>query len=233
MSQYRGTAFEQSLIDIDYKDKYTDNIGFGHLWTSNTKYICEGLKCDENSRILDVGSGVGKFCLEGGFYFPNSHFTGIEIDIDRHNTALKLQDILSIYNCDFIFGSFEILDFSKFNRIYFFNPLNMGALVVHNNGLKVPSWEIEKYEEVPYEYENNDVLITEYWNQPIYKKESILRARNIIKKVNTYIEEMNLVFLEKIKELKSGSIVYADGIGLHMDMKYFNYDRKTGNYIRK
>lgn len=76
---------------------------------------------EKNSKVLDIGSGVGKFCLTGAYYAPNAHFYGIE---QRHNLvdlAVKAQKELGIENATFIKGNFTQLNLQDFDHFYFFN----------------------------------------------------------------------------------------------------------------
>lgn len=81
-----------SLIKEGFKSKETiSNARFDQIldqrvrrassvhWTSVEVIlsILELLDLDENSKVLDVGSGCGKFCLVGALN-SRAHFTGIE-----------------------------------------------------------------------------------------------------------------------------------------------------------
>jgi SAM-dependent methyltransferase len=79
------------------------------------------LTCEGPGRILDIGSGVGKFCLAGAHHYPNAHFYGVEQRrrlIDHAETARQR---LGPDNVSFIHGNFTQLDFSKYDHFYFYN----------------------------------------------------------------------------------------------------------------
>lgn len=76
---------------------------------------------DPSLRVLDVGSGCGKFCL----VFAASgegKVTGIEQRPFLHEAATKASDRLGVRNATFVCGRMEDLDWTGFNTFYFFNP---------------------------------------------------------------------------------------------------------------
>lgn len=85
------------------------------------KLATEFLTDRSNAKILDIGSGVGKFCLTGASFAPNAHFYGVEQRESLIGHALGAQQKLGVPNVTFINGNFTQLDFSDFNHFYFFN----------------------------------------------------------------------------------------------------------------
>jgi hypothetical protein len=75
-----------------------------------------------NVRILDIGSGVGKFCLNAAFYKPKALFYGVEQRRNLVNFAEKGKRILRLENVVFIHGNFTQLDFKNYSHFYFYNP---------------------------------------------------------------------------------------------------------------
>lgn len=72
-------------------------------------------------RVLDVGSGCGKFCLVFAASGPGK-VTGIEQRPNLHETALAAAELLGVKNATFLCGRMEDLDWKGFNTFYFFNP---------------------------------------------------------------------------------------------------------------
>ena len=72
-------------------------------------------------RVLDVGSGVGKFCLVFAASGPG-RVTGIEQRPNLHEAAVNASALLGLRNTTFLCGRMEELDWSAFNVFYFFNP---------------------------------------------------------------------------------------------------------------
>ncbi|HTN45785.1 MAG TPA: methyltransferase domain-containing protein [Flavipsychrobacter sp.] len=74
-----------------------------------------------HARILDIGSGAGKFCIAGAHFAPNHHFYGIEQREHIIKEARLAQDKIGISNVSFIHGNFTQLNFSDFDHFYFYN----------------------------------------------------------------------------------------------------------------
>ncbi|WP_211999560.1 methyltransferase domain-containing protein [Chitinophaga sp. HK235] len=75
----------------------------------------------EGKKILDVGSGVGKFCLIGGYHHPEASFYGIEQRKELHHFAQAAQQHTGLENVHFINGNFTQIDFDDFDHFYFYN----------------------------------------------------------------------------------------------------------------
>ena len=72
-------------------------------------------------RVLDIGSGIGKFCLAAGWYKPSSFFTGIEQRANLVKLASEAQLKLGLKNVSFQHGNFTRLNFHEYDHFYFFN----------------------------------------------------------------------------------------------------------------
>lgn len=79
------------------------------------------LKTKPGDKILDIGSGVGKFCLAGAYYKPQAYFFGIEQRRSLIEHATQARDLLGFTNVHFLQGDFTQIDFREFNHFYFFN----------------------------------------------------------------------------------------------------------------
>src|SRR5258706_8089425 len=75
----------------------------------------------EGIRILDIGSGVGKFCLSAAYYKPHSFFEGVEQRSGLIGHAETARDMLGLFNVAFIHGNFTQLDFKRYTHFYFYN----------------------------------------------------------------------------------------------------------------
>ena len=73
------------------------------------------------SKILDIGSGVGKFCITAAHFFPDSEFHGVEQREDLHTIALQAQQRSGANNVQFINGNFTQLNLDIYDSIYFYN----------------------------------------------------------------------------------------------------------------
>jgi hypothetical protein len=72
-------------------------------------------------KILDIGSGVGKFCLIGAQRFPNASFYGIEQREELYDHAIAAKMASQVNNAEFILGNFTQVDFSEYDNFYFYN----------------------------------------------------------------------------------------------------------------
>lgn len=92
-------------------------------WTplSVAKEAAAFLAVGVNARILDIGSGVGKFCMIGAQFHPSAIFTGIEQREPLTQIAQLVSDKLSLTNTQFLTGNFTDIDFTQYQHFYFYN----------------------------------------------------------------------------------------------------------------
>lgn len=79
------------------------------------------LAAANNVRILDIGSGAGKFCLAAGHFEPKAFFCGIEQRKNLVGDAQTAGRILGLENVNFMHGNFTQLDFADYDHFYFYN----------------------------------------------------------------------------------------------------------------
>ena len=72
-------------------------------------------------KILDIGSGVGKFCLAAAYYKPKAFFSGVEQRKRLVEHAEIAKERLQLYNSSFIWKNFTQIDFTQFDHFYFYN----------------------------------------------------------------------------------------------------------------
>lgn len=92
-------------------------------WTPLTvaKKAANFLAPESNVKILDIGSGIGKFCLTAAKLRPNAFFYGVEQRKELINHAERAKRILGLKNVSFIHGNFTQIDLRDYNHFYFFN----------------------------------------------------------------------------------------------------------------
>ncbi len=97
-------------------------------------------------KILDIGSGVGKFCCIGASV-TNAHFYGVEKRKTLINLSNKIKRIYKLKTTHFINNDFTKLDFKKFNGIYFFNSFHeqLDETCVLDENSRVSITEYKKY----------------------------------------------------------------------------------------
>ena len=79
------------------------------------------LATDASSRVLDVGSGAGKFCLVGALS-TSAQFVGIEQRRHLVEVARAISREYGTTRATYIHGDIRDIDWREFNAFYFFNP---------------------------------------------------------------------------------------------------------------
>lgn len=92
-------------------------------WTSvYVAKLSAGYLCNQkNVKVLDIGSGVGKFCLVGATLHPKSDFYGVDIRQNLINISNSIKTKYAIPNTSFFQKDVLQMDFSGYDGIYFFN----------------------------------------------------------------------------------------------------------------
>src|SRR5882724_155746 len=92
-------------------------------WTplTITNLVVQFLVPHKDVKVLDIGSGVGKFCLAGAYYKPDAYFFGVEQRKRLVDHAKKARDVLGLKNVHFYCQNLTQLDFKQFDSFYFFN----------------------------------------------------------------------------------------------------------------
>jgi len=88
-----------------------------HIAVLATKWLTETGKM----RVLDIGAGVGKFCIVGAKH-SDSHFYGIEYRRSLAKLANHLIDHFEIDNATILNQNITQVDFTGYDSFYFFNP---------------------------------------------------------------------------------------------------------------
>lgn len=76
---------------------------------------------EPDASVLDIGSGVGKFCLAAAHDYPDTFFYGVE---QRHELVLHAEEAknyLRLPNAHFISANVTQVNFNEFNHFYFYN----------------------------------------------------------------------------------------------------------------
>jgi len=73
------------------------------------------------TKVLDIGSGAGKFCMIGAAC-TTGHFTGVELRTQLHDLAFNIAKERPLTNVEFIQSNITYIDFSPYQAFYFYNP---------------------------------------------------------------------------------------------------------------
>lgn len=93
------------------------------------KYLCSV----PNAKILDIGSGVGKFGIIAGHFNKEAIIEGIEQRYALVEAGTSVVKKLGLTNVNLIHGNFLEMDSTKYTGLYFFNSFyeniaNEGAM---------------------------------------------------------------------------------------------------------
>lgn len=76
----------------------------------------------DDTRVLDIGAGVGKLCLIGAV-ITRATWIGVEIDPEMVEAANHAARLLGVADrAQFVCADASSLDWSRFDSLYFFNP---------------------------------------------------------------------------------------------------------------
>jgi hypothetical protein len=76
-----------------------------------------------NASVLNIGSGVGKFCITAGFFNPETTFYGIEQRKELYTFAEIAKAEIDLPNVRFMHGNLTEPDFKGYDHFYFYNPI--------------------------------------------------------------------------------------------------------------
>ena len=120
-----------SAIDLNWSDAELDEFLYPKLiqdlssvhWTpvEVARRASEWLAPKAGTRVLDIGSGVGKFCIVGACH-TEGHFTGVEHRESLVKQANRAMGKVQVKNITFLHADIISVDFSQFDSFYFYNP---------------------------------------------------------------------------------------------------------------
>ncbi|ERJ57911.1 methyltransferase domain-containing protein [Sphingobacterium paucimobilis] len=121
--------FKALRSNIDVEDSLFNDLYPSHIkdladrhWTpvAVAKLAAEYLVQDGKKKVLDIGAGVGKFCLVGA-----SCTDGMFYGIEQRESLIKLStDIAEKYdiqNVEFMHGNISEVNFADYDAFYFYN----------------------------------------------------------------------------------------------------------------
>lgn len=79
------------------------------------------LATSAEAKVLDIGSGAGKFCLVAANEHPLTHFYGVEQRQNLVDISNGLAKELELDNVLFICDNICNIDFEKYDHFYFYN----------------------------------------------------------------------------------------------------------------
>ncbi len=112
------------------------------------------LSTHEGAKVLDIGSGAGKFCLIAAHCHPEVQFTGVEQRSYLVDLCKELKGKLHLSNVNFINENIKETDLSVYDHFYFYNSF-------YEN--------IPGTQKIDYQVEYAERLY-DYYNQILYRK---------------------------------------------------------------
>ena len=102
----------------------------------------------EGDRILDIGSGAGKFCFVGALSTVG-HFTGVEKVKKLSDISKKIQQRENIQNINFLLDDIKNIPLTGYTGIYFYNAFH--ELILEDDTIENPALIAEQ---MYYDYSN-------------------------------------------------------------------------------
>lgn len=79
------------------------------------------LAVQPGTKVLDIGSGVGKFCLTGAMFHPAVNFYGVEFRENLVTVANNCANTLELTNVYFEARDINTVDLKNYDHFYFYN----------------------------------------------------------------------------------------------------------------
>ncbi|MEO6683920.1 MAG: methyltransferase domain-containing protein [Ginsengibacter sp.] len=83
--------------------------------------VANYLSASPGMKILDIGSGSGKFCFTAANYHRDAHFYGVEQRKELVDLCDDLKEQLQLSNVTFINQNITDINFSDYDHFYFYN----------------------------------------------------------------------------------------------------------------
>jgi SAM-dependent methyltransferase len=125
-------VFELLKLNIDVTDDTFDSIYCERIkklanrhWTpvSVAKHASEFLAERPGARVLDIGSGAGKFCMVAAAH-TKGYFVGVEQRADLVQISNDLALANDVQNVKFIHSNITSIPFRNYDSFYFFNSFH-------------------------------------------------------------------------------------------------------------
>ena len=107
--------------DVAYPPSYAELSSVNWSPVSVARRAAELLSTGPATRILDIGSGVGKFCVIAALTAPGM-FVGVERFGAMVDVARAIARRADVSTAHFVYGRMEDIDWMNFDGFYLFNP---------------------------------------------------------------------------------------------------------------
>jgi SAM-dependent methyltransferase len=117
---YPSLFINDAAFDRQYPEHF-QMLSLKHWTPLAVAHIAAGFLAEPGARVLDIGSGIGKFCLAAGFYFPETYFYGVEQRQELIYLAEEAKQCTQLLNVNFIYANITQVNFKEFDHFYFYN----------------------------------------------------------------------------------------------------------------
>lgn len=119
----KGLEVSDSEFDVIYTERIKEVSAFHFTPVEVARIAAQFLAEKPGTKVLDVGSGAGKFCMIGTTC-TNGCFTGVEQRESLYDLSKKLSNHYSLPNLTYIHSNITDIEFKAFDAIYFFNAFH-------------------------------------------------------------------------------------------------------------
>lgn len=121
---FKQLKYNKNILDTEFNTIYPspldDLAGLHFSPITVIQDAIEFLVQQEGTRVLDIGSGAGKFCMVGASCSAGV-FTGVEQHEHLHLISKKMSKFYQIKDVHFIHQNINTINFSDYDAFYFFN----------------------------------------------------------------------------------------------------------------
>jgi SAM-dependent methyltransferase len=117
----RGQPIADEDWDVAYPPSYVEMSRVNWTPVSVARRAAELLSTRSSTRILDIGAGVGKFCVVAALTAPGT-FIGVERFGAMVDVARAIARKAGVSTAHFVHGRMEDFDWTSFDGFYLFNP---------------------------------------------------------------------------------------------------------------
>ena len=121
VNTYKNIQLLDAEFDNSYPKRYQELSKIHWTPIEIVKLSVQWLSHKTNTNILDIGSGIGKFCIVGSL-ISNAKFTGVEIRETLVDEAQKVKKKFKTDNVKFLNENITDVSFNDYNSFYYYNP---------------------------------------------------------------------------------------------------------------
>lgn len=122
-----GLAVDDRYFDSMYSRRMRHVAAFHFTPVAVAQAAAQYLVDKPGARVLDIGSGAGKFCMIGAAC-TQGQFTGVEQRPSLHRLSERLSRRYALPNVRFIHANITSIDIQAFDAVYFFNAFQENVI---------------------------------------------------------------------------------------------------------